>query len=154
MQEVSMNAIASEPGTSSPSMSGLRRRSLAVGALATAVTVAAVLFAVLKSPHPDSSQTSTLPYVAGAVVLAGIVVFGWLVPMRMAARGTGLPFAIVSVPFVAAYWSGLSIVIAAGAILVALTHRADAGQKRGRALAAVILGALVLVVTLGAIVVG
>jgi hypothetical protein len=122
--------------------------------MTTAVTVAAVLYAVLKSPHPDSSQTSTLPYVAGAVVVVGVVLFGWLVPARAAAGGTGLPFALVSVPFVAAYWSGLSIVIAAAAILVALTHRAESGQKRGRALAAIIISALICAATLGAIVVG
>jgi hypothetical protein len=134
--------------------SGVRRQSLTVGAVTTAVTVAGVLYAVLKNPGADSSQTNSLPFVAGAAVVAGILVFAWLAPARIAAHGTGLPFAIISVPFIAAFWSGLPIVVAGGAVLIGYAYRQGEGSKRGRALAAIIIGGLVAVLTLGAILVG
>lgn len=46
------------------------------------------------------------------------MIFAWLAPARMAPKGTGLPFAIVSLPFIAVVWSGISIIIPAGAILI------------------------------------
>jgi hypothetical protein len=147
-----MNAVASQ--SSRAGQSGLRRRSVIVGAATTAITIAGVLYAVLKSSSADSSQLSSLPFVAGAAVVVAIVVFAWLVPARMAANGTGLLFAIVSLPFIAAFWSGISIIIAAGAVLVGLAYRASAGPKQGRALAAIVIGGLVAVLTLGAIVIG
>ena len=144
-----MNAAVSQPG-----QSGLRRRSLIVGAATTAVTIAGVLYAVLKGPSTDSSQLGSLPLVAAAVVVVAVVVFAWLAPARMAASSTGLLFAIVSLPFIAAFWSGISIIIAAGAILVGFAYRDSAGPKQGRALAAIIIGGLVAVLTFGAIVIG
>jgi hypothetical protein len=132
-----------------------RRRSLGIGAAIMAVAIAAVLWAVLKSgSRADSSQLSSLPYVAAAAFGVGAAVFAWLVPARIAARGTGLIFAIVSVPFLAAYWSALSMIIGAGAVLVGLGYREGAGPKRGRALAAIIIGSLVCVATVGGVLVG
>jgi hypothetical protein len=86
--------------------------------------------------------------------VVGIVVFAWLAPMRIARGGTGLPFAIVSVPLIAAFWSSLSLVVAMAAVTVALAYRDGVGQKRGRAVAALVLGDLASVVTLGAILIG
>jgi hypothetical protein len=144
-----MNAVMSRPA-----QPGLRRRSLIVGAATTAVTIAGVLYAVLKGSGTDPGQLGTLPLVAAAAVVAGAVVFAWLAPARMAAGGTGLPLALASLPFIAAFWSGISIIIAAGAILVGLAYRGSAGPKQGRALAAIIIGGLVAAATLGAIVIG
>jgi hypothetical protein len=147
-----MNAVATQERQQG--QAGRLRRSLIVGAATTAVTIAGVLFAVLKAPGADSSQTSSLPFVAGAAVVVAVVIFAWLAPARMAANGTGLPFAIVSLPFIAVFWSGISIIIAAAAVLVGFAYRASSGPKQGRALAAIIVGSLVAVLTLGAIVVG
>jgi hypothetical protein len=109
---------------------------------------------VLKSGTSDSSETSSLPYVAGAAFIVGVVLFAWLVPARIAALGPGLSFAIVSVPLVAVFWSALSLLVAAAGILVALAHRAGGGPKSGRALAAIIVSSIVAVATVAAILLG
>jgi hypothetical protein len=148
-----MDTAVSSPA-SRTTQPGVRRRSLTVGAATIAVTVAGVLFAVLKSNNAHDNQVSTLPYVAAVAVVVGALIFAWLVPARVSRAGTGLPLAIISVPFIAVYWSGLSIIVGVGAILVALAYREGTGPKRGRALAAVIAGGIASLVTLVAIVVG
>src|SRR5277367_6526620 len=148
-----MNTAVSRPAPRA-TQPGARRRSLTVGAATTAVTVAGVLFAVLKSNDAHSSQLNSLPYVVAAVVIVSALTFAWLVPARVSAAGTGLPLALVSVPFIAVYWSGISIVVGVGAILIALAYREGAGPKRRRALAAIIVGGLASLLTLGAMVIG
>ncbi len=148
-----MDTTVSRPASRATQL-GIRRRSLTVGAAATAVTVAGVLFAVLKSNNAHSSQLSSLPYVVAAVVLVSALTFAWLVPARVSAAGTGLPLAIVSVPLIAVYWSGISIVVGVGAILVALAYREGTGPKRRRALAAAVVGGLASLITLVAMVIG
>jgi hypothetical protein len=74
--------------------------------------------------------------------------------MRIAKGGTGLPSAIISVPFIAVLWGSLSLVIAMGAVTVAVAYRDGASPKRGRAVAGLVIGGFVSVVTLGAILVG
>jgi hypothetical protein len=147
-----VNSIVTHPAT--PPRAAARRRSLAIGAATVAIAVAAVLFAVLKGGTSGSSEVSSLPYVAAVAVLAGLFIFGWLVPARIAAGGTGLPLAIIAIPFLAAFWSALSLVLAAGAIVIAAAHRSGDGARPGRALAAIIIGALVAVATLGAVLAG
>jgi hypothetical protein len=148
-----MNTAVPSP-TSGATQPGARRRSLTIGAATTAVVVAGVLFAVLKSSNADSSQLNSLPYVVATAVIVSALTFGWLVPARVSAAGTGLPWALVSVPLIAVYWSGISIVVGVGAILIALAYREGTGPKRRRALAAIIVGSLASLVTLLAMVIG
>jgi hypothetical protein len=140
--------------TAAPTISSARRRSLVAGAIITAIAIAGTQWAVLKSGTSDSSEMSSLPYVAGAAFIVGVVLFAWLVPARIAVLGSGLPFAIVSVPLVAVFWSALSLLVAAAGILVALAHRAGGGPKSGRALAAIIVSSIVAVATVAAILLG
>ncbi len=98
----------------------------------------------------DKSQLDSLAYVAGAALIVGIVLFAWLVPARIASRGTGLPFALVSIPLLYAFWSGIPILVGVAAILIGTAHRAAGAPKRGRALAAILVGALVALLTLTA----
>jgi hypothetical protein len=140
--------------SAAPARATARRRSLAVGAATVAVAVAAVLFAVLKGGSSDSSEVSTLPYVVAVAVVAGAGIFAWLVPARITAGGTGLPLAIIAIPFLAAFWSALPVLIGVGAILIGAAHRSSGGARPGRALAAIIVGAVVAVATIGAVVVG
>lgn len=149
MDTIATNTTATS--TSNPSTD--RRRTMLVGAAVTAVAVAGTLWAVLKSGTGDSSQVSTLPYVAAAALVVGVVLFAWLVPSRISARGTGLPFALVSIPLIAVYWSALPLLLAAAGVLIGLEHRAG-GAKRGRALAAVVIGSIVGVLTIAAILIG
>jgi hypothetical protein len=119
-----------------------RRRTRWVGAVTTAVAVAGVVWAVVKPPSIDATQLQTLPYVAAVAVIVGALLFGWLVPARLAAGDTGLPLAILAVPMVLAFWSGLPILFAGAAILLASAHRSARGGSPGRALAAIVLATL------------
>ena len=95
-----------------------------------------------------------LIYVVAVTVIAGILIFAWLVPARIAAGGTGLPLAILSVPLLYAFWSGLPLLVAAAAIVLAVAHRAGDAPHRGRALAAILIAAAVIALTIFAVLVG
>ncbi len=144
--------LTAQPETAAPT--AIRRRSLWVGAVTTIVGVAGVLWAVLKSSTADSSETSSLPYVAAVAVIVGVVLFAWLVPNRVAARSTGLTLAIISVPLLYAFWSALPLLVAVAAIVIATAYRPANGARRGRRLAALIVAVPVALVTLLAILVG
>jgi hypothetical protein len=109
---------------------------------------------VLKGGTSDQSQLDSLVYVAAAALVVGIVLFSWLVPARIANRGTGLPFAIVSIPLLYAFWSGIPILVGVAAVLIGAAYRASGAPKRGRALAAIVVGAVVALLTLAAMLFG
>ncbi len=144
--------LATAPPLAVPA-AGARRRALRAGAAATAVAVAAALWAALK-PQGSGSDLHGLIYVVAVTVIAGILIFAWLVPARIAAGGTGLPLAILSVPLLYAFWSGLPLLVAAAAIVLAVAHRAGDGAHRGRALAAILIAAAVIALTIFAVLVG
>jgi hypothetical protein len=131
-----------------------RRRAYVVGGLTTAVAVGGTLWAVLKAGTTGNSDLSSLAYVAAAALIVGVVLFVWLVPARITAGGSGLPFALVSVPLIYAFWSGLPLLVGVAAIQVATAHRSSGGAKRGRALAAIIIGAVTAILTIAGILVG
>jgi hypothetical protein len=145
--ELTASAIATRP-------SGIRRLSLTVGAVTTVVAVAGVLWAVLKGSSADADQVSSLPYVASAAAIVGAVLFAWLVPVRAAAGSTGLAFALVSVPLLWAFWSGLPLLVAVAGVVIAARYRAAGGAHKGRALAAMIVGSAVGILTLAALLLG
>ena len=81
-----------------------------MGAGAIGVAVAAALWAALK-PQGNGSDVHGLVYVVAVTVIAGILIFAWLVPARIG-RGTGLPLAVLSVPLLLyAFWSGLCAIL-------------------------------------------
>lgn len=136
------------------SIGSYRRRTYLIGAAATAVAVGGTLWAVLKGGTSDKSQLDSLVYVAAAALVVGIVLFSWLVPARIANRGTGLPFAIVSIPLLYAFWSGIPILVGVAAVLIGAAYRASGAPKRGRALVAILVGAVVALLTLAAMLFG
>jgi hypothetical protein len=95
--------------THPPAVTQTRRRTYVIGACSTAIAVGGALWAVLKSGTADKSQLDSLAYVVIATLIVGVVVFAWLVPSRIAAGGTGLPLALVSVPLLYAFWSGIPL---------------------------------------------
>jgi hypothetical protein len=113
-----------------------------------------VVWAVLKSGTADKSQLDSLAYVVVAALIVCVVLSGWLVPNRIAAGGTGLPFALVSVPLLYAFWSGIPLLIGVAAILIGAAHRQVRRPKPGHALASVLVGSLVRVLTVAAILFG
>jgi hypothetical protein len=140
--------------THPPAVTQTRRRTYVIGACSTAIAVGGALWAVLKSGTADKSQLDSLAYVVIATLIVGVVVFAWLVPSRIAAGGTGLPLALVSVPLLYAFWSGIPLLVGVAAILIGTAHRQTRSPKPGRALASVLVGSLVAVLTVAAILFG
>lgn len=140
--------------THPPAVAQSRRGTYLIGACSTAVAVGGALWAVLKSGTADTSQLDSLAYVVIAALIVGVVLFAWLVPSRIAAGGTGLPFALVSVPLIYVFWSGIPLLMGVAAILVGTAHRQTGRPKPRHALASVLVGSLVTVLTAAAILFG
>jgi hypothetical protein len=91
-------------------------------------------------------------------LMAGIVF--WLVPRQRGApvdqaNRTALVLGIVSVVTLLVFWTGLPFAVGAGAIALGLSQReAAAPNARGRATAAVVLGALSVLLSFVALVIG
>jgi CBS domain containing-hemolysin-like protein len=109
----------------SVSLSGWANERL-VGPLAVAVVVAATLWMNLSS---DDGNGGTGPAIvcAAVSVVAGLVVFGRIVPRSRSGRGparAALYMSIAAFVSVAAFWSGLPFVLAPAAlVLVAYSER-------------------------------
>ena len=137
-----------------PAVTPARHRTYVIGACSTAIAVGGALWAVLKSGNADQSQLDSLAYVLVAALIVGVVLFAWLVPSRIAAGGTGLPFALVSIPLLYAFWSGIPLLIGVAAILIGAAHRQTRRPKPRRAAASIVVGSLVAVLTVAAILFG
>jgi hypothetical protein len=144
--------LAQEPAPPAPA-SAARRLALRAGTAATAIAAGAALWAALK-PQSGGSDLHGLAYVLAVTVIAGALIFVWLVPARVAAGGSGLPLAILSVPLIYAFWSGLPIVTAAASMVLATSHRAGGGTRPGQALAAILISATVIAATIIAVLFG
>ena len=78
------------------------------------------------------------------------MVFGWVVPrglQREAAGAAALTLSILGLITVAAFWSGLPPILAAGGALLGWAGR-NADRGRGLCRAALVIGALALVADL------
>jgi hypothetical protein len=145
--------LARGPATALAPNSAARRLALRAGTAATAVAVGGALWDALK-PQSGGSDLHGLAYVLAVTVIAGVLIFALLVPARITAGGTGLPLAILSVPLIYAFWSGLPIITAAAAVVLAISHRAGGGTRPGQALAAILISATVIAVTVIAVLFG
>lgn len=123
-----------------------------IGAAATVFAVAAMAYDHLLPGDPGAFAVGSTLSVVVAVAL-----FAWLVPRskRTAARAANTALAcsaITVIPGVALLWLGLPFVLAGGGIALGLIGRE--GEHRGRATAAVIVGAAVLALGAAAYAIG
>ena len=116
---------------------------VAIGSIA----LATVLAAVGTWAGGDEQGTKEFLVVCAIIAVAAAVVFGWLVPrglQREAAGATALTLSILALLTVAAFWSGLTPILAGGGALLGWAGR-DADRGRGMSWAAVVIGAIALV---------
>lgn len=101
----------------------------------------------------NTSSGDVVGFVVATVIslalLAGI--FLWLLPRERAAgraARSSLVLAIVALVLIVVFWTGFCFGFAAGAVALGLSARAAAPQAggQGKATAAIVLGALVMVV--------
>jgi hypothetical protein len=116
---------------------------VAIGSIALATVLAAV------GTYADNNDQGTKEFliVCAIIAVAAAVVFGWVVPrglQREAAGATALTLSILGLLTVAAFWSGLTPILAGGGALLGWAGR-DADRGRGMCRAAIGIGALALV---------
>jgi hypothetical protein len=116
-------------------------RSLAAFVALAGVALAAGLAAWGTFSDDDHEQSEYL-IVLGVIAVAALVVFGWIVPRTLCKDSGGvaaLVLAVLAVLTLAAFWSGLPPVLAAGAIIVGLAGW-DARDRAWMCRAAVVIG--------------
>jgi FtsH-binding integral membrane protein len=133
-------------------MTGRFSRETGIGIAATLLAVAAMAVDHLVPGDPGGFAIGS----ALSVVLAAGL-FAWLVPRAKVnperAATTGLMCsALAVIPGIALIWLGLPFVLAGSGIALGLVGRE--GKRRGRAIAAVLIGAAVLVLGAAAYAVG
>jgi len=121
------------------------QRSIAPVAIGS-IALATVLAAVGTWGGGDEQGTKEFLIVCAVIAVAAAVVFGWVVPrglQREAAGATALTLSILGLLTVAAFWSGLTPILAGGGALLGWAGR-DAERGRGMCRAAIGIGALAL----------
>jgi len=121
------------------------QRSIAPVAIGS-IALATVLAAVGTWGGGDEQGTKEFLIVCAVIAVAAAVVFGWVVPrglQREAAGATALTLSILGLLTVAAFWSGLTPILASGGALLGWAGR-DAERGRGMCRAAIGIGALAL----------
>ncbi len=135
-------------------------REMSIG-IASALSAAALAaYAVLGAAEPNPDQVRTLPYVIGfTLVMAGLV-FGLVVPWaEKRSQGlrtnrpakAGLVSSILGLLTVVAFWSGLPIILGGAGVALGMAGQeraAEAGRRR-LAMAAIIVGALAVLLGVG-----
>ncbi len=135
-------------------------RAISIG-IASAIGAAALAaYATLGGAEPNPDQVRTLPYVIGfTLVMAGIM-FGLVVPWaerRPQALRTnrpakaGLVTSFLGLLTIVAFWSGLPVILGGAGVALGMAGQeraAEAGRRR-LALAAIIVGALAVLLGVG-----
>ena len=118
---------------------------VAIGAIALATALAAL--GTYGDSGNDDHKTREFIVVCAIIAVAAAVVFGWVVPrglQREAGGAVALTLSILGFVTIAAFWSGLPPIFAAGGALLGWAGR-DAERGRGLCRAAVVIGALALI---------
>lgn len=116
---------------------------VAIGSIA----LATVLAAVGTYASTDEQGTKEFLIVCAIIAVAAAIVFGLVVPRGLqheAAGATALTLSILGLLTVAAFWSGLTPILAGGGVLLGWAGR-DADRGRRMCRASIGIGALALV---------
>ena len=129
-------------------------RTLPAAALCVVVAAAMSFYGAYGDPHSQASQEHTVPYVVGADIVVGALIFGLLLPWaarrngRSAGWGLALGIlALVTMPMT--FWSGINVILAGAGVLLGM-HAKPA--RLGRA--AVIVGLIAIVLSLALLILG
>lgn len=127
--------------------SGQRARAARVGAVATVLAMALIVYGTYGDPQASDSQKSSMPFVLAIALGVALVTFGFLAPRALRAvsegRAVGRRWAValvtVSVLGLVVFWSGLPLIVGSAAALVGWTAR-ESGQNSRSFSAARVLG--------------
>jgi hypothetical protein len=130
----------------------LESRESVIGAAVTALALVAMVFDHLLGDDPGLEDPVAFLISAALVLLTTGIVFGLVVPRAKAASNAseraardGLVVSVISFFTIALIWLGVTFVVAGGAIALGLLGLGS--QRRRWALAAIVVGSGVLVVS-------
>jgi hypothetical protein len=135
-------------------------REMTIGIVSAIGAAALAAFAVLGGSESNPDQVRTLPYVIGFTLVMASIVFGlvvaWAERRSQALRTNrpakvGLVASILGLLTVLAFWSGLPVIFGGAGValgMVGQARAAEAGRRR-LAMAAIIVGALAMLLAVG-----
>jgi hypothetical protein len=117
------------------SSNGGRARAARVGAVATLLAMALIVYGTYGDSHASDSQKSGMPFVLVMALVVAVVTFGALAPLALGAVASGnaggrrwaIGLTTVAVVGLVVFWSGLPLIAGSAAALVG-----KAGRERGQ----------------------
>jgi ABC-type Fe3+ transport system permease subunit len=119
-----------------------------IGVLAGVVAVALAIFGVYGDSQAPQNQKDSLWQVILLILVVTALVFGVLLPwaMKRSPEKAGLIVSILGFLSIAAFWSGLPIVLGGAGATLGVVGRERVAEKQGLATAAVAVGCVAAVV--------
>jgi hypothetical protein len=127
-----------------------------IGLVAAAAAAALAVYAVYGDSSAPQDQKDSLKIVVPGVLVIAALVYGLLVPWarKRSPATAGLVVSVVSFLAVAAFWSGLPIVLGAAGATLGIDAREGAASRSGKATAAVVVGVVAAVLSIAVAVAG
>jgi hypothetical protein len=139
---------------SDSSSSGSWRLNVLGGAAGFALAAFTIIYGAYGDPNPKSGQKDVVPFLVGLAAAVTIALFAAVVPLasRVGSRSArwALGLSIAGVAALAAFWSGIPILLGVAAILVAKQARDQSGPAR----AAFVLGCIAVAATISVTILG
>lgn len=131
-------------------------RERTIGLVAAIAAAALAVYAVYGDSAAPQDQKDSLKFVIPFILVVAALVYGLLVPWaRGRSSGTaGLVVSIVSFLSIAAFWSGLPIVLGSAGAVLGMDAQEQVGGQSGKAKAAVIVGVVAAVLAIAITVIG
>jgi len=119
-----------------------------IGVLAGLLAVGLAVFGVYGDATAPQSQKNSLWEIVLLVLVVTAVVYGLILPwaVKRSPQKAGLIVSILGFLSIAAFWSGLPVVLGGAGATLGVAGREQAAEKRGLATAALAIGAVTVVV--------
>lgn len=119
-----------------------------IGVLAGLLAVGLAVFGVYGDATAPQSQKNSLWQIVLLVLVVTAVVYGLILPwaVKRSPQKAGLIVSILGFLSIAAFWSGLPVVLGGAGATLGVAGREQAAEKRGLATAALAIGAVTVVV--------
>lgn len=125
---------------------GGRARAARVGAVATLLAMALIVYGTYGDPKASDSQKSGMPFVLAMALVVAVVMFGVVAPLALRAVAAGAPggrrwaigLTTVSVLGLVVFWSGLPLIAGSAAALVGRAGRESGQDSRAFSIARVV----------------
>lgn len=122
-----------------------------IGLMTGAAALLLTLYAVYGDSTAEQSQKNSVWQVAVFSLIATAIAFGVLLPwaLKRSPAKAGLIVSILGVVSLAAFWSGLPVVLGGVGATLGMNGREGALERSGRATAAIIVGVVAAVLAIG-----